>query len=173
MTSNDIYDIIIQAGQSNAEGMGRGDVSNEYVPNPNVLYLNAEKKVEHKPEAVVVTYYDKPFQISIAQERQVAGIPIGDFALSFARKYVENGLLKKNRKLLIIRAGIGGTGFKKGNWGVKDQLYLKMREMVDYALSLNEENRIVGFLWHQGEHDAFEKNEPEIFEKQLFHIQNC
>ena len=42
-----------------------------------------------------------------------------------------------------------------------------MFELVDYALSLNPENRIVGMLWHQGEHDAFEGNPPDVFEKQL------
>ena len=39
--------------------------------------------------------------------------------------------------------------------------------MVDYAVNLNKENRLMAFLWHQGEHDAFEKNDPQIFEKQL------
>ena len=33
---------------------------------------------------------------------------------------------------------------------------------------LIKNNRVVAFLWHQGEHDAFEGNEPNIFEKQLF-----
>lgn len=66
-----------------------------------------------------------------------------------------------------MRAAVGGTGFVKGMWGLKDQLYLKMLEMTDYALSLNQANRVVGFLWHQGECDAFEKNEPDVFKQQL------
>lgn len=33
---------------------------------------------------------------------------------------------------------------------------------------MNKENRLTTFLWHQGEHDAFEKNDPDIFEKQLY-----
>ena len=76
-------------------------------------------------------------------------------------------LQNSDRKLLIIRAAIGGTGFVKKQWGVGDQVYLKMIEMADFALSLNEENRIVGVLWHQGECDAFEKNEPNVFKQQL------
>lgn len=39
--------------------------------------------------------------------------------------------------------------------------------MTDYALSLNSENRVVAFLWHQGEHEAVENNPPEIFDRQL------
>ena len=42
-----------------------------------------------------------------------------------------------------------------------------MVELVDYALALNPENRVVAFLWHQGEHDAFEGNKPEIYREQL------
>ena len=162
------FDIIIQAGQSNAEGIGTGEVENAYIPNDKVYYLNSEKRVQHTAECVLIEFENKPFTIEIAKERIVDNMPIGDFSLSFARKYVESGLLKVGRKLLIIRAGVGGTGFKKGNWGVNDLLYKKMIEMTDYALSLNKNNRIVAFLWHQGEHDAFEGNEPNIFEKQLF-----
>ena len=43
----------------------------------------------------------------------------------------------------------------------------EMLEMTDYALSLNKNNRVVAFLWHQGEHDAFEGNIPDVFGKQL------
>ena len=45
-----------------------------------------------------------------------------------------------------------------------------MIEMVDYALKLNPENKVVCMLWHQGEHDAFEGNPPEIFSKQLIKL---
>lgn len=41
-------------------------------------------------------------------------------------------------------------------WGLQDDLYVRMMEMVDFARSLNAENRVVGFLWHQGETDAIE-----------------
>jgi hypothetical protein len=147
--------------------MGLGEVENGYVPNDEVYYLTAERKVEHTPERVIVEFADAPFSINIAEERKSDNTPIGDFSLFFARKYIESGLLKNGRKLLIVRAAIGGTGFKKGNWGINDLLYKKMIEMTDYALSLNKNNRIVAFLWHQGEHDAFEKNTPDNFYKQL------
>ena len=165
------YDIIILAGQSNAEGTGIGLVEQEYVPDERVLFLDAEKTVEVAPEGMRVTYADKPFVIKQAEENiNEAGEKVGNFSLSFAKRYVAAGLLQEGRKLLIIRAAIGGTGFQKGNWGLTAPLYLKMLEMTDYALSLHPENRVAAFLWHQGEHDAFEGNLPENYKKQLFEM---
>lgn len=42
------YDIIIQAGQSNAEGSGRGPVSTEkkYIPQASICYLTSQKTIE-------------------------------------------------------------------------------------------------------------------------------
>ena len=165
---NESYDIIIQAGQSNAEGAGQGEVENEYLPCDKVLYLTSAKQVEHTPERVVVSYADEPFHFEIAQEEEKENKKIANFSLSFAKKYIDEKKLQEGRKLLIIRAAIGGTGFKKGDWGIEDLIYQKMIEMTNYALSLNSENRIVAFLWHQGEHDAFEGNTPEKFYEQLF-----
>ena len=161
------YDIIIQAGQSNAEGSGVGSVKNEYSPTDKVHYLESVKEVIHTPERVVVNFADMPFQFSIAEERKIDGTLLGDFSLYFARKYIEEGLLNEGRKLLIIRAAVGGTGFKKGDWGVGNVLYDKMIEMTNYALALNKNNRVVAFLWHQGEHDAVEGTEAGIYHSKL------
>ncbi len=161
------FDIIIQGGQSNAEGTGRGPVDTLWTPSPNCFYLESEKTVELKDGEIVITYADKPLTITEANEREKNGEIWGDFSLTFAESYEKAGLLKEGRKLLIVRAAVGGTGFKKGFWGIEDILYVKMLEMIDYALSLNPENKIVAFLWHQGEHDAFEKNEPSVYHDQL------
>ena len=171
----DKFDIIILGGQSNAEGGGIGPVQEEYVPDEKICHLEEEKTVEVTPDGMRVTYMDKPFVLKVADERigkegNEKGLTIGDFSLTFAKRYVEAGLLKEDRKILIIRAAVGGTGFQKGNWGLKAQVYLKLLEMTDYALSLNPENKVVAFLWHQGEHDAFEKNPPENYKKQLFDV---
>lgn len=163
------FDIIIQGGQSNAEGLGVGPVETEILPlvSENIFYLESEKTVEHLPESVKITFKNVPFMISPARERGSKEEPVGDFALSFASLYEKELLQNGDRKILIVRAAVGGTGFVKGQWGLQDQLYLKMLEMTDYALSLNKDNRVVGFLWHQGECDAFEKNDPSVFENQL------
>ena len=162
----DKFDIIIMAGQSNAEGCGLGEVEKPYVPNARIMQLDVRKTVVHTPENLTVNFISEPI-LSIAEEIDNGNGKLGNLALSFAQKYIENGLLAEDRKLLIVRCGIGGTGFKKGHWGLRDVVYLHMLKMVDFALQTNEENRLVAFLWHQGEHDAFEKNDPQVFEKQL------
>ena len=164
---NQKFDIIIQAGQSNADGTGYGPVSKEWEISPNIFYLNVEKTVEMLSDNMRITYADTPFQLVPADERPSENGPIGDFSLTFSKAYEDAGYLQGDRKLLIIRAAIGGTGFKKGQWGIGNPLYVKLVEMVDYALAQNPENRVVALLWHQGEHDAFEKNPPETFKSQI------
>lgn len=167
MFKTEKFDIVIQGGQSNAEGCGVGFVEPEYKPCEDVLYLDIHKKVETIENRLVITYAEKPFAIKIAEERFLEDGKRGDFALTFSQEYIREGLLTNERKLLIVRAAVGGTGFQKEHWGLGKQLYTKLVEMTDYALSLNPENRIIGVLWHQGEHDAFEGNTPENYYKQL------
>ena len=161
------FDIIIQGGQSNAEGSGRGPSIYEYEPSDDIYYLNAPKKVENVEGGVGVTFTGEPFVLSIAKEREDANGKIGDFSLAFAKKYIADGKLEKGRKLLIIRSAVGGTGYAFGHWGVGKPLQEKMLGMTDYALSLNSENRIVAFLWHQGEHEAVYRTKPDDFKKYL------
>lgn len=167
----DKYDIFIQAGQSNADGTGYGPVREEYLPDSRILYLNATKTVYDKDERVHIEYDDVPFVIDVADERDVVinniDRRVGDFSLTFAKAYIDAGLLEEGRKVLIIRAAIGGSGFQKNHWGMEDDQYLKMLELTDYALSLNPDNRLKGILWHQGEHDAFEGNTPQRYRQQL------
>ena len=167
---NEKFDIIIQGGQSNAFGMGWGPVEEEYQADEDILYLDAEKITSEGIKdgfwGLVLDYLDKPFEITVANNRMLDGKLVGDFALTFAREYKKK-YLAAGRKILIVRAGVGGTGFMKKHWRVGDVVYEKMLELIDYALGLNPENKIVAFLWHQGEHDAFEKNDPDIFKEQL------
>ena len=133
---NDLFDIIIQGGQSNAEGCGSGFVTDEYVPNENILYMNSD------------------LSISIAEERIWDGNKINDFSLSFAREYIKSNKLDSGRKILIVRSAVGGTGWADHRWGMTEDLYLKMMEMIKTALNLNPENRLAAFIWHQGETDS-------------------
>ena len=87
--------------------------------------------------------------------------------MTFAEEYVKAGYLQKGRKLLIIRTAVGATCFAKKDWGIGGRLYVKLMEMLDYALSLNKNNKIVAFLWHQGESDALDHYDPEQYVKDL------
>ncbi len=161
------FDIILQAGQSNAEGCGRGVVTKEYEPTDKVWLLDAPKRVTALPDRMDIVYLDEPFVLKIAEEATDNDGKIGNFGLTFAEDYIKAGFLKEGRAVLIIRAGVGGTGFARKEWGVGSLLYNKLVELADYALSLDEDNRVVGFLWHQGEHDSAEKNPPEKFGAEL------
>ena len=130
------YDIIIQAGQSNSEGCGRGTVEREFKPVEKIMQMN------------------KDFSVGMAKEAEDAAGKINNFALSFCEEYINQGKLKKGRKLLILRTAVCGTGFSDKRWGLKDDLYLQMTEMIKKSLSLNPSNKLAAFLWHQGETDA-------------------
>ena len=162
------FDIFILAGQSNAEGRGVGTSPEQYVPRDDIYSLNANICVVDTGRGLDITYPDSTFVLKKAEE-EIAdkNEQVSNFALSFAQKYVEKGFLESGRKVLIIRAAVCGTGFAKGHWGKDDILFRKMLEMTDYALQLNPTNRLLGLLWHQGEHDAVEGNRPENFHQQL------
>ena len=134
--TKDKFDIIIQAGQSNAEGYGYGPTGAPYIPDERVWYMN------------------KNDTISLAVEKVAGNLIQTNSALSFAREYICQGQLAEDRKLLIIRAAVGGTGFLDNRWKLTDDLYLHMMEMIRTALALNPENRLVALLWHQGENDS-------------------
>ena len=131
--TKEAFDIIIQAGQSNAEGYGFGPVDNPYMPDGRVWYMNENDT------------------ISLAVEKVAFNGIQSNFALSFVREYINTGKLAEGRKILILRAAVGGTGFLDNRWKLTDDLYLHMMEMISTALALNPENRLVALLWHQGE----------------------
>ncbi len=162
------YDIIIEGGQSNAEGCGKGPVTKEYIPTDKICYLNVQTTREKLESGkLAVSYPNAPFTVTVAKERISEGDTCGDLALTFAQKYIEDGKLEEGRKLLIIRSAVGATGFKHEHWGIGKPLHENMLKMTDHALTLGGENRIVAFLWHQGEHDAVWGSDPKDFRKHM------
>ena len=163
---NTKFDIILQAGQSNAEGCGRGQVDCVYEPTDDILYMNNEREVITFVGGMSICYKSLPFMFDIADYRWKEQNPTGDFSLTFAKNYKEK-YLAPDRKVLIIRAAIGGTGFSGGQWKENDTVYRKMLEMVEFALGLNPENKIVAMLWHQGEHDSVSHATTEYYYEKL------
>ena len=138
--SAEAFDIIIQAGQSNAQGTAFGDVEDPFVPDPRVLYLQDD------------------FSITQARELPEGNAVRGNFALPFAADYMAAGMLEPGRKLLILRTAVGGTGFMEGHWTPEGPLYRQMLEMTSTALALNPCNQLVALLWHQGERDCWQES---------------
>lgn len=153
-----VYDIIVLAGQSNAEGNGFGNLKGRYFSKDKIFILEDKNKGKIKFDDNEILQI-QPFIPEISAFKEYINpenAKIGNFSLSFASEYIKSGLLQNGRKVLIVYAAVGGTGFARFHWGNNAPLQKRMFNMVDYALSLNKENKIVAFLWHQGEHDAFE-----------------
>lgn len=148
-------DIIILAGQSNAIGYGCGETDYELKHLDEMFLLYDDQAEDYAKDEKGNEYLAvcEPWKITI---QEAAKGYTGSLALRFADSYIEKGLLKADRKLLIVRCAVGGTGFSKGLWGVGQLLYRRMLDLASYALRLNPENRVVAFLWHQGECDAYE-----------------
>ncbi len=51
-------------------------------------------------------------------------------------------------------------------------LYNRLTDMTDTALSWNKENRVVAFLWHQGECDSVENPDYDVEKRYAVHKQN-
>lgn len=153
--TKDTFDIIIQAGQSNAEGRGLGDTDEPYIPSNLVWYLNPD------------------YTISMAEETVENNFVRTNFSLPFAREYIRDGRLAEGRKILIVRAAVGGTGFLDKRWGVTDDLFLRMMDMISTARSLNPENRVVALLWHQGETDSALKADFDTHYTNLSSLIRC
>lgn len=166
---NEKFDIIIVAGQSNAEGHGLGFYGNEII-DPNVLQLQ-ELSMNYS-EDFSQFFCENEYYISVAKERVNDCFKRADMSEKFANSYLSNGFLSEKRKILIIKAAVGGSGFNRKQWGVGNGLYNRLVDMTNFALSLNSENKIVAFLWHQGEHDAFENPSMTTDERYDFYYHN-
>ena len=155
---NEKFDIILLAGQSNAQGSGLGPCSEEYEKDGDILRMNGSRAYDN---GWLVEF---PFEISIE-------IPDShgqdDLSLAFAHEYKKAGILEEGRKILLVHTALGGTAFVTGHWKVGDYLYKRMLYMLDCALNMNTENRLVALLWHQGESDVLGGNVGEEYNKQL------
>lgn len=164
------FDIIVVAGQSNAEGNG--------ACGPDRKYHNADVYQMTDDSLTVYGYglmdykKKKSFKIKHAQLRKTNFNIASGFAEPFADKYIAGGYLERGRKVLIIKAAVGGAGFSLKQWGIGNPLHNRLCDMIDYALSLNARNRLVAILWHQGEHDTFEQAELNPETKFGFYYKN-
>jgi len=170
----DKCDIIILAGQSNARGQGLGEVTEEYVPDERILFMKDDANPKFaRIDGIVQLVMKWPAvnSVEIADERVVNGAKVGCFALQFAKKYADT-YLEEGRKVLIVDANFGGTGFARPEWGVGNCMHTRLLSMTREALSYNPENRIVAILWSQGEHDSFENADWDPEKRYVTHKKN-
>ena len=143
--SKEKFDIIIQAGQSNSDGFAFGNVENAFKSDKRVWYLTGDWRLPGD-------FYFEPAKEYIHDVHD--NLICGNFSLAFARRYIEDNRLAEDRKLLILRTAVSGSGFLDNYWKPGDRFYNRMMGMITTALELNPENRLVALLWHQGETDA-------------------
>ena len=118
---NSAFDIIVVAGQSNAEGNGVKKDDREFVSDK--VYQIADKnyigtKVLEDGKVIIDMVYPTEIVFEKAHERITAdNKKMADFSETFAKNYIDGGYLKKERKVLIIKTAVGGTGFARKEWG--------------------------------------------------------
>ena len=173
-TVTEKYDIIILAGQSNAEGQGIGAVTREFVPDKRIHFMKDDanpKFVTENGVTRLVMKWPATNSICVADERITENGKTGCFALQFAEQYAQT-YLSKDRKVLIVNANFGGTGFARPEWGIGNPMHTRMIAMTNEALAGNPENRVVAILWDQGEHDAFENADWDHDRRYATHKKN-
>lgn len=157
------YDIVVVAGQSNAIGYGQlpafeapellGLTEDPTHPCSRVCQLGRAGVNEH------TSVEDLKVLPAVNPLDHVNSGKIG-FAMTYAKRL--STLLPANRKVLIVPVALGGTSILYWSPGVKtfDKegreifLYNNMISRVNSALQMEgKSNRIVAFLWQQGEAD--------------------
>ncbi len=163
------YDLIIIAGQSNSIGYGIGPAPEDYEPDERILSISAEPQDytdENGKFAVRFLNGEHP-RFQVADELRGGTTRFGDISLTFAREYLKAGLLAPDRKVLIARCGVGGTGFVTHFWNPGEPCRAMMHKLIDISLRHGTDVRPIALLWHQGENEAFEGNRPDTYYAQL------
>lgn len=161
------FDVIIIAGQSNAEGYGRSNDEITIVNDAfeaidfNECYIEVDETKPFYEQAKIHMVLPPKIKIQPLQERyNGCDGTAADLSLSFVPLYQKH-FLENDRKVIVVKTAIGGTGFARRQQGVNYEVHKRCLSMVDQVLGLNPENRVVALLWHQGEHDAFEFPEKD------------
>lgn len=172
----DGFDVVILAGQSNAVGFGAGETDDHFTESNNMLEIKDTYPIAYVTDEEGKKLLDMPYpptlELTRLSDRFAYGRWNACLANTFGESYVKNGLLKSDRRLLVIKTAVGGTGFIKEQWtdgGVCDK---KMYYMIDEALKLSNNMNIVAFLWHQGEADAFDMPELSAEERRTRYLRN-
>lgn len=147
------YDIIITAGQSNSTMAGQGSfqdpVGSGY--DAQIFQIGREPQVNLKVIPAGDAIQAWGYAPSLEGKRAA-------FVMSFARQYAKERLSSK-RKVLIVAGGYGGTSLlfwddKVEFTGDNTILADDLKARVAAALRQPGQNRVVAFLWHQGETDV-------------------
>lgn len=163
--------ILCVAGQSNAVGYDESPVSEEALHGPEEpriaqLGLYGEDNLRAVPLGVCAQNLQdmRPYG-----HLSHPGVGTKGIHLPLARLLLPQ--IPRDYGLLVIACAYGGTGFTVGEWGAYDEAAMRpapgvwrwgtasnyyrcMRDRIAYALDTGPENRFLGVVWCQGEHDS-------------------
>lgn len=165
------YMIVCVAGQSNAVGYDESIVPEDYCAQfdgtrISQLGLYGEENLKVIPlGACAQSYQDmRPFG-----NPANPGVGTKGIHLPLAQQLLD--MIPEDYGILMISCAYGGSGFTVGEygpydevrlapapgvwrWGASSNYYQGMKDRIAYALDLNQENRFLGVVWCQGEHDS-------------------
>lgn len=155
--SETVYDIIVIAGQSNAEGNGRSPKTTlfpHYRTDSDIKMLKRVPHIEWQ-EISPAKKIQKIGFFNTYVLKNAAPFKPGrySFSLFFADVYKEK-CLKNGRKILLLNTAIGGTSFCCNHWGKGEPLSENAISLAQEALKANPNNSLKCVLWHQGESDS-------------------
>lgn len=136
------FDGVILAGQSNMSGHTGGgfDSAIDYT-DPRLLQW-----IAGNPGYIALASETLNFPDRNGRAGEISlGMSFGKWLLS---------TMPLNRRLVLIPAASGGTGFSDNRWNPGNDLYNAMVAMAQQFLANNSKNKITALLWHQGENDA-------------------
>ena len=148
-------DIIIVAGQSNAEGYSLG--YNPELDPPDKRVFQFPSYGNSKDE--IIAAVDPLFHSDVVDTKNRIG-----FAMTFARMYVN---AYPNRNLIIIPVAKAGTS--TNNWLDDGQLNFAISQ-INALLAKNPTLKVRAILWHQGESDVSNQISLDIFKSNLTKI---
>jgi hypothetical protein len=161
------YDIIVVAGQSNAAERGEGAFTARFESEDSRIRQIGRFGADAMQVVPVGRLHDGVIWSGLQDWDDHPKRYYMGFSLPFTRLYARYRLAVR-RTALIIPTARGGTSIR--SWLGEDgqpfpELYPDMLARVRHAISpsLPGTNRIVAFLWHQGEKDLLNGMTPENY----------
>ena len=141
-------DVVLLAGQSNMVGFGLGfDAARDGTPDPRIGQWS-----QVGDRGRIVPAIDPLLHPAPADGRVGLG-------LSFARAYI--AARPPGRRILLVPAAVGGTGFANGRWNPGDDLFEGAVRRTRAALAAAPHACFAAILWHQGEADVGALSGPD------------
>lgn len=169
----DKYMILCVAGQSNAVGYDESRIPPDYLARFDrarirQLGLYGEDNLQVIPLGACAQSY-QDLRPCGHPENEALGLGTRGIHLPLAHRLLP--LIPEDYGILVLSCAYGGTGFTVGEygpydaaglrpapgiwrWGAESNYYRGMKDRIAYALAKNPENRFLGVVWIQGEHDS-------------------